>query len=1384
METTSGHWEAVGQAASREEQKALDNVRSLLPDNGIFHAWANLTIVSRDGRASEIDVLLLTSKGLFVVELKGWHGEVRCQPSEWVQTAGKTIRRFDNPYKSADAKAKRVASELSDAAARVPGRPKVPFVRSLIVMHGERSKVIVDEPTRYGLWALDGYDVAGLGEGRDFSDFLSQPAADHRDLVDLARARSIIKVANEAGFKPTAKSRMVGQYILDTADVLGSGMGYQDLLATNPAIALQRRLRLFDVPPGASQADRAQIELSAKREFALTQGIGQAGVGHPGIDMPIEYLVSDHGPALLFSYDPEALPLDEFMAENGALMTLDDRVLLIRKIAEVVQYAHARNIVHRSLTPRQVYVREVAGVLTVRIRDWMLGRRTSSSSSTITVVSGGVTAVDDRVDRAWWMYLAPETLRRASTPPPIPLDIYGLGTLSFLVLTGQAPTTLAQLETTMAKEEFFDPQSVVTELADELASVVQDATRFTEAHRTATVEQFLDNLDAAVDLLESVDVKSIDDPLDVSKGDQIAGGRFVVRGRRGSGSTGIALLVDEVDGSAGLILKLARDNDAARRLAVEAQSLAVLNHPRVVRMIEGPLEVDGRSGILMTDAGRDTVADRLRAEGRATIEQLERYGADLLEAMTYLDSIGVFHRDIKPANLAISPDPGTRRPRLTLFDFSLSSESLEKTASGSIPYLDPFLGKGRRRQFDRAAELYAVSVTLFEMASGVLPWWRDGESGPAGLDDEVVVVPTTFEPAVAKSLVAFFTKALAADIADRFSNVSEMATSWLAIFADLGKEDASDGDGAPRRDEKAAAATLDTPLEDAGLSPQALSGVRRLRVATVGELIGRPPMEVNAIPGLGERFRKEVQGRIREWVARLRAETPRPAESTVGVSIERLAARLVPRPNDENGEEIELLRALTGSIESPTEVWPPLSGLGVAGLPPGAAQPIVDRAVARWRKSGLLAPIVAEVEELVAASGGAASVDELAAALLLRHGSGLEGAARVRQAAGVLRAATELDATSAEPVLTVTRPAARGSVLVGLTSESARTPVGVDPGAVVLAARSAGMAVDAALDERPVVPASTMRELIRQSMVGTDIHFDDRRVLALGVHSSASGALSSLDEVYRVTITDEEATRAALIGIPARELSIDSITRRVRQRFPEAKSVATRPRLDEIVRLSHPHLVWDGERYASHDTTGADASSVTRASTQFFITPAHEMISALNSSLQRHSALTLAVQPKKYGEAVRALSRTFDVDVVDVSLEVIRELRSEASARKVRWDVAVAADREPEGRDFSNLTTLAKFALEPWWKELMKRPTPLLITNAAPLARFGLDSLLAELTDLARPRPAARWLLVPWRASSPAPNLDGHPIPLGPDRWLTLPTNLNELTIVTTGDAA
>jgi hypothetical protein len=96
-----------------------------------------------------------------------------------------------------------------------------------------------------------------------------------------------------------------------------------------------------------------------------------------------------------------------------------------------------------------------------------------------------------------------------------------------------------------------------------------------------------------------------------------------------------------------------------------------------------------------------------------------------------------------------------QRLQLVLFEFSLSRAPAEHIHVGTVPYLEPFLSCRQPPRWDQAAERYATGVTLYEMATGVLPRWGDGKSDPALTDAELVLEAEQFEPTVHEGLVAF-----------------------------------------------------------------------------------------------------------------------------------------------------------------------------------------------------------------------------------------------------------------------------------------------------------------------------------------------------------------------------------------------------------------------------------------------------------------------------------------------------------------------------------------------------------------------------------------------------------------------------------------------------
>lgn len=1367
MRADSPQWIQMGPAATKEEQHALDLVRDLLPDGGLTWAWSNLTFIDRNGRPGEIDVLLLNRTGLHVVELKGYHGTITGDQQHWtIARPNRPDEPVDNPFLATDRKAKRLKTLLKDVAVAAKGKITIPFVDAVTVLHGDGTKVDLDPIAATATYALDGAGVSGLPA---FSEFLNAAPADVRNLVDKSRAKALVALLKAAGFTATPKVRKAGQYEIDLKAQLAEGETWVDVEAVHPAMpGVHRRIRLYDVPLNASAQQRATIANLAKREYLLTTGLG-----HPGVVAALDYLDTESGPALVFPDDEGSTPLTDWLDDNADQVGFDDRLALLRQIAEVVRYAHAQRVQHRTLGPTKVHVVEVSGQpRRVTVRDWQTGKFDQVADATAlppTALRGSTLHLDP-TDLAGLLYLAPEA--QTERADPIALDVYGLGALGYLLLTlGPPASTIAELQDRWARGG-LDPSVDLDGLPESLVALVRRATDPRVMDRTPSVEAFLADLDAARQELREeaiAPVSAVTDPLDAQAGDII--GDWLVEERLGSGSSGLALLVS--DGTADApthVLKVAHDQSKARRLMAEAETLARLDHPRVVRLVEGPFDLEGRTCLLLEDAGRPTLARRLRDGGPLTLEQLEKFASDLFDVATYLDRQKVFHRDLKPDNLGVRPDPGDRRPRLVLFDFSLAHEPLDATGSGTTPYLDPFLGTARRPRYDSAAERFALAVTLFEMASARTPEWGDGLSAPAAIDAEVTVVPTMFDHAVGEGLAAFFSRALARDAAARFSDLPEIAEAWQSVFrtVTVPAEEAEQDEAT--RDAAAAAAQLGTPLTSAGLTARAVSALSRLGAESVDDVIALPGMRINQMSGIGVEVRREIQRRRAEWTDRLTGRIADEEPPAKGTGVEDLLERLVPRPNGKNADAVALAKALVASAgygEPSSAGWPSWTQLtDSAGVDPDA----VAALQAAWSRSEVVSSVRDEVFGLLESLHGMATPEELARLLVKRHGSTAEGQQRLANASLLVRAAAELPTDEAG--LTVSRgKGADNSLLLALGD-----PDTDDASARLDVVRSLAAAIDTAVLERPAVHGSAESQRLvteHPAVVAGQGLPGPSRLLAVAVAASVHGALSPRGEIYPIGLSAEESVRAVLAG-GLRLVTVDGLQRRVAQRFTAAANLPPRPALDELVSRAAPALHWHDGAYTRASGTGSMLRTATRVGSQDLDDGGLLGVDQrLTDSLVTRSGLVLAVPPRLLDQAPAALAARYGVRPVDVTALLIHAMHDVARDSNVDWTVVLRADAAPSTSvDRQRLARLVQMALDRCWPDLAADPGPLLLTDLAPLARYGQSALLSPITDLTVAKPAARWLLVPRRAAGAAPTLEGHPMPLAADGWLDLPSAL------------
>nr|WP_275666525.1 NERD domain-containing protein [Streptomyces cinnamoneus] len=88
-----GRWTTVTESGYEHERRGLDAIRKRLRDEEPWRAWSNFVFTANSGHVREVDLLVTSSAGVFLVELKDWHGSVSGGGHDWVQTTSSGIHQ-------------------------------------------------------------------------------------------------------------------------------------------------------------------------------------------------------------------------------------------------------------------------------------------------------------------------------------------------------------------------------------------------------------------------------------------------------------------------------------------------------------------------------------------------------------------------------------------------------------------------------------------------------------------------------------------------------------------------------------------------------------------------------------------------------------------------------------------------------------------------------------------------------------------------------------------------------------------------------------------------------------------------------------------------------------------------------------------------------------------------------------------------------------------------------------------------------------------------------------------------------------------------------------------------------------------------------------------
>jgi len=266
--------------------------------------------------------------------------------------------------------------------------------------------------------------------------------------------------------------------------------------------------------------------------------------------------------------------------------------------------------------------------------------------------------------------------------------------------------------------------------------------------------------------------------------------RYELRDEIGRGGMGIVRLAWDRELERPVAIKflpheLAANPEALKMFRAEARAAAAMNHPNIVHIYDVAL-LGGEPCIVMEYVQGRTVREVMRVRGSTEKQPLPprrvaEIGREICHALAYAHRQNVIHRDVKPSNMLLASD-GT----VKLMDFGISKvmetgEEARSEAKGTPQYMPPEQILGR--EIDGRTDLYALGISLFEIATAQRPFSGDGV-----VDQQLHAVlpdPRTLRPDIPEGLVRILQRACEKNPDARYASAHEMAQA-LGQFLESG----------------------------------------------------------------------------------------------------------------------------------------------------------------------------------------------------------------------------------------------------------------------------------------------------------------------------------------------------------------------------------------------------------------------------------------------------------------------------------------------------------------------------------------------------------------------------------------------------------------------
>ncbi len=213
------------------------------------------------------------------------------------------------------------------------------------------------------------------------------------------------------------------------------------------------------------------------------------------------------------------------------------------------------------------------------------------------------------------------------------------------------------------------------------------------------------------------------------------------------------------------------DENFVRKFRSEAQAAAGLLNPNIVNVYDVG-EDRGLYYMVMELVEGITLKEYIARKGKLSHKEVISIAIQMCTGIGAAHAANIIHRDIKPQNIIISRDG-----KVKVTDFGIAkattSNTISSNAMGSVHYSSPEQARGGFS--DAKSDIYSIGITLFEMATGQVPFDGDSTVSVAikHLQEEITP-PSELVPDIPYSLEQIILKCTQKNGERRYSNTNAL----------------------------------------------------------------------------------------------------------------------------------------------------------------------------------------------------------------------------------------------------------------------------------------------------------------------------------------------------------------------------------------------------------------------------------------------------------------------------------------------------------------------------------------------------------------------------------------------------------------------------------